>query len=201
MVELSLLSAAMLIFIHTTPRTTKSQRTEVWKCANYSANKCKCDGNRNNPTIVCAISYYFIQLALFERIRRTQQSKTNVWESAKSIECLFARLLWVVFVGEQQLRTCEQPLSRALRRRSQSGSHIQAQNHSHSLACSAVTSLHISLYLFWFLCRRRSKKKLARGELNAWRGELNAMLSVASCVVSLVATVTTSSSAYGVLCT
>lgn len=36
----------MLIFIHTTLRARKSQRTEVWKCANYSANKCKCDSNR-----------------------------------------------------------------------------------------------------------------------------------------------------------
>lgn len=75
----------MLIFIHTTLRTKKSQRTEVWKCANYSANKCKCDGNRNNPTIVCAISYSFIQLALFERIRRKQQSKTNVAQQRRTL--------------------------------------------------------------------------------------------------------------------
>lgn len=192
----------MLIFIHTTLRARKSQRTEVWKCANYSANKCKCDGNRT-PQQLYAPSHTILSnwRCLSEFAAHNKAKQTSERERVKSIECLFARLLWVVFVGEQQLRTCELSLSLALRRWSQSGSHIRTQNHSHSLARSAVTSLYISLYLFWFLCRRRIKKKLARGELNAWRGELNAMLSVASCVVSLVATVTTSSSAYGVLCT
>lgn len=201
----------MLIFIHTTAATTKSRRTEVWKCANYSANKCKCDGNIDNLTIVCAISHCFIQLALFERIRRTQQSKTNVAllsgahrESGERIECLLWVVEWSRRAGADNMWAagwvvfCDNDPKAA-------HTYYETANHSHSLTRShahRLYALYFSPLVLVFMLPSPQQVKIT--ESRARRGEANWMPRFLACLmrrVSLVATVTTSSSVYGTLCT
>lgn len=205
----------MLIFIHTTAATTKSRRTEVWKCANYSANKSKCDGNIDNITIVYAISHCFIQLALFERIRRTQQSKTNVallsgaHRERRARECLLWVVEWSRRAGADNMWAagwvvfCDNDPKAAHTYYEQriTLTHSLTRSHAHR-----HYALYFSPLVLVFMLPSPQQVKIT--ESKAWarffearRIECHAFWLVWCVVVSLVATVTTSSSVYGTLCT
>lgn len=78
--------------------------------------------------------------------------------------------------------------------------HTNTESLSLARTLSRHFALYFSLLVLVFMPSPQQEKTCSR-RIECLARRIDAMLSVASCVVSLVATVTTSSSAYGILCT